>query len=116
MPRSHSRAITSAVKQRADQRHDDGDQARHEKIAAAQFAVEPDARIDLQRRIQRLAARPGLLLQPALPDALHVAKDQPRGVGVHAVDDHLYRRAAGLAQLPGEIRAQVNDGVHATLP
>ena len=54
--------------QRADQCHDDRDQARHEKVAAAQLAVEPDALLDLQRRAQtsrraRAPAVPAIVCQ-----------------------------------------------------
>ncbi len=53
-----------------------------------------------------------LTLQPFLPDALHVTENEPAGVGVHAVDDHLDGRAVRLAQLPGKIGAQMHDGLH----
>ena len=111
VPRSHSRAMTIAVKQRAGQRHDDRDQARHQIIAAADRRVEPYPRLHRDRHRRGQSPRLGPRRKPTRPDLLQIAFDDARVVGVDTVDDDPDRRPAGL-QSPGEIGAQPDDALH----
>ena len=101
VPRSHSRAMTSAVSSAPIRVMMIGDEARHQEIAAPQLAVEPDPRLRDRPAAASVPPRPAAVAaEPACPHALDVAGDQAGRVGVDAVDDDLDRCApSGLAQL-----------------
>jgi hypothetical protein len=74
--------------QGANEGHDHRDQTRHQIVPAAQGGIEPDAVFAVHRDDQRGSGVERALLQPVLPDALHIALQNARIVGIYPVDQN----------------------------
>ncbi|OIQ78614.1 hypothetical protein GALL_396740 [mine drainage metagenome] len=58
----------------------------------------------------------GDVLQPRTPYALHIAGNDPGGVGINAIHDQLDRGAVRTPQSLRIILAQDDDGIHMACP
>ncbi len=112
MPRSHSRATTIAVSSAPIRSHDDRDETGDQEVSAADFGVEPHSLVCHDRRRQRPALVERALRQPRLPDAVHIAADDPCRIGIGAADDHLNWCAGGRPDTAREVALKEHDGIH----
>ena len=76
--------------QSADQRHDQNDQPRHQKVTALVRFVKPHAALYRHRSVHGRQSLGGALSRPLADRALRVALDDPRVIGVDTVHQHLH--------------------------
>ena len=99
--------------QRPDHHLDQRDRARHQEPATFQLGVEPEARLDIDRRRHLLPRAQRALRQPGRPRPLHIAGDEARGVGVAAIGDHLDAGGVAARQPLREVAGEHDDAVEA---
>src|SRR5690606_15887087 len=96
----------------ADQRHDDGDGARHQEEAAGELRIEPEALLDgdADRRRCGLARPHG---RPGGNDTARVILDEARGIRLGSIGEHLDGGGTAAGEIGGEGRRDDDDAAHA---
>jgi hypothetical protein len=102
VPRSHSRA---------DQRHHQYDEPRHQEIAAVIGLVEPQALDYVHRRAGAAQSLSPLPCRPDADDASDVPFNDPCPVGITAMHDELQLSIPG-DDVPSEVGWNTHDAVH----